>query len=666
MQADGLIGRQLGDYRIEARIGRGGMAKIYRAYQPSVQRHVAVKIVSTDLADERDLNIFRERFAREAKVIASLEHTHILPIYDYGIVDDTAYLVMRLLDGGSLSDIIAEGPLELERAADIFGQVARGLAYAHSKGIIHRDLKPANILFSSTGDAYLTDFGLAKWIEGTSGLTQSGKIVGTPAYMSPEQLRGEPIDQRADIYAMGVILYQMVTGELPFDSDTGDVVSIIYQHLERNPPSPRELNPKLPAAVEGVILRALQKNAAQRYNSVLQMADELYIALGMRPQSGTSDPLPTPALLPVNHRRGQPRNRHWWVVGGLSVLVLALLALVVLLIVRSQPGELIPPLPTIQVGMESPAAELLPTSEQIAMAQRVLGDRFIAFITCLQSTEYHATQAREMGDFARAYGLNYRVYDSNNDSYAQITQIERARTDGAGAIIICPLDSELLEGALSSVQAAHLPLVVMSSESFSYGGVVLSGDEYEMGFRAGQLAGQIIAEEMGGQADVIVLDYPILERIVTRANGLVDGVLSKAPGATIVGRYLGATPDNGEQSVRQLIEQGVRFNVIVSINDAGSFGAIKALEAANIPPDDVVITSIDADQTALRYIREGRYLRGSLDIGRELFSRTAINAVIKLLSGGTVTERVLVPPEDMITAANLRSLPRPGIGAQPD
>src|SRR5690606_15877561 len=210
-------------------------------------------------------------------------------IYDYGIVDDTAYLVMRLLDGGSLSDLIAEEAVTLERAGEIFSQLGRGLAYAHSKGIIHRDLKPANVLFSSTGDAYLTDFGLAKWVEGTSALTQSGKIVGTPAYMAPEQLRGDPIDQRADIYSMGIILYQMVTGELPFDSDSGYVVSIIYQHLEKSPPLPHLINPQVHPAVEAVIMRALAKDPAQRYQHILHMVDELDMALGRKPGSGTGD-----------------------------------------------------------------------------------------------------------------------------------------------------------------------------------------------------------------------------------------------------------------------------------------------------------------------------------------------------------------------------------------
>ncbi len=648
---DNLIGAQLGDYRIEARIGRGGMAKVYRAYQPSVGRPVAIKVIASDLAEAGDLDVFRERFAREANVIASLEHTHILPVYDYGIVNETAYLVMRLLDGGSLSDLIANGPLPLDRATDIFRQVGRGLAYAHSNGIIHRDLKPANILFSSTGDAYLTDFGLAKWIENSPVLTQSGKIIGTPVYMAPEQLRGDAIDQRADIYGMGIILYQMVTGELPFDSDTGDVVSIIYQHLEKIPLRPSEINPELPPGIDAVIMRALNKDASLRYANIMDMVHDLEAVMGYRPS--THDLTATPNMFPPTKPRRRRLNRSV-VIGGLGVLVSIIVVAIGLVSVLNQPVETFQP--TILSDTQGPAQTLIPDDETIARAQRVLGDQFIAFIACNQTSEYHATQAREMGDFAREYGLRYRVYDADNDEYEQLTQLERARTAGAGAFIMCLLDPELLANSLQSLEDADLPLVLMSSDVASYGGVMLVGDEYQMGFKPGELAGQIIAEEMNGEANVIILDYPDLPNLITRADGLEEGVLSVAPEANIVGRYLGAVGDFANESVTQLLNDGVEFNVIVSINDAGSFGAIEALEAAEIPPDEVVITSIDAEQLALRYIQEGNYMRGSVDVGREEFSRAAIDAVIQLLAGGTLPEQILVPPGDVITAEDLTNL----------
>ena len=643
---DNLIGKQLGDYHVEERIGRGGMARVYRAFQPSVNRQVAIKIIAAELAEANDLKIFRERFAREAKVIASLEHAHILPIYDYGIVDDTAYIVMRLLDGGSLSNQVVDGPLALNRIGLIFSQIARGLAYAHSKGIMHRDLKPANILFDSTGDAYLTDFGLAKWIEGSPALTQTGKIIGTPTYMAPEQLRGDPADQRADIYSMGIILYQMVTGELPFDTESGEVISIIYQHLEKEPEPPRNLNPNIPEAVERVILKALQKEPDKRYYSIIEMAADLDKALGRTPASDTQIPTShvfTPVKQPQQQRRRQT---------GLLAAVISVFALVMAVsILANQPRSI--PLPTIRIDVEGSAEDLVPTSAEIDTAQFALGNGFIAYITCNQTSEYHATQAREMGDFARQYGLDYRVYDSDTNQYHQITQIERARADGAKALIICPLDPGLLDKPLQSVDEADLPLVILSQDLPSYGGVQVIGNEWAMGYGPGQLAGKIIADEMGGEAEVIILDYPDLPHLIVRADGLEAGVLSEAPNAHIVGRYLGATPDFGKASVSKLLDDGVHFDVIVSINDAGSFGAIDALEDARVAPEDVVITSVDAEQLALRYIREGYYMRGTIQIGRERFSRAAIDAITRLLAGGTLPERILVPPGDVITAETL-------------
>jgi ABC-type sugar transport system substrate-binding protein len=439
----------------------------------------------------------------------------------------------------------------------------------------------------------------------------------------------------------------MVTGELPFDSDTGDVVSIIYQHLEKLPARPSSINADVPPGVDAVILRALNKDANLRYSSVMDMVHDLEAVLGYRPSTG--DLTATPNMFPVVQPRQRRLNRSA-VVGAVVVLAAIVLIAGVLIFSNRGPATF---KPTILVDTERSAQTLVPDSDTIARAQRALGDRFIAYITCNQTSEYHATQAREMGDFAQAYGLNYEIFDSNNNEYGQITQLERARAAGAGAFIVCPLSPDLLADALQSLDDADYPLVILSSDFASYGGVMVTGDEYLMGFKPGQLAGQIIAEEMDGEARVIILDYPDLPTLIRRADGLEEGVLSAAPNATIVGRYLGAVPDFAQESVAKLLNDGVEFDVIVSINDAGSFGAIEALEEAGIPSDDVVITSVDAERLARRYIEEGHYMRGSVVVGREEFSHAAIDAVIQLLAGGTLPERILVPPGDVITAANL-------------
>jgi serine/threonine protein kinase/DNA-binding LacI/PurR family transcriptional regulator len=673
MQSDLFTGRQLNGFTVQERIGRGGMATVYSAFQPSVNRSVALKIILLD-SNQGEKDEFRQRFAQEAKVIASLEHIHILPIYDYGIYDgEIAFLAMRLLRGGSLADLLNEGkPLDLERTAEIFTQIARGLAYAHSKGIIHRDLKPSNILMDDAGNAYLTDFGLAKLIEDSIELTRTGHIVGTPVYMSPEQLRGETLDPRSDIYSLGVILYHMLVGKPPFDASDTNMVSVIYQHLEKMPVPPREHNPDLPEQVEMVALKALQKNPADRYNTADEMANALNIALGRKVSTAS---YPAVHLTSSQQRRVAsrsvvlPKPRRVLLSVGIGVIMLlAALGLVALL---STPGGLFAqpsptpepthtPTPlapaTVLTGRSGKADDALPSQAEVEAAQvRVGEDGFIALVTCNQTSEYHSAQAREIADFARAYGLPIRIYDSDNDEYNQLTLIERARAEGAAGIILCPLNIELLDTGLQSVQRAGLPLVLLASNVPSYGGVLLPGDDYLMGVEAGRAAGRIIREELNGRANAIILDFPSRPDIVTRANGLQDGVLEAAPNVNIIGRYLGATRPNGYVSVKSLLEQGIEFNVILSINDNGSIGAIQALEEAGFSPDSVIISSIDAETQAREYIRQGMFIRASVDIGREMFSRVAVDAMVKLLAGSTLPERFLVPPGQVVTREILQA-----------
>lgn len=650
MQIDHLIGRQIAHFIVQERIGRGGMATVYSARQPSVNRSVALKIINLDPAlSENDE--FRQRFEQEANLIASLEHLHILPVFDYGIINnEVAYIAMRLLSGGSLADLLRPGPLSFDRACDIFTQVARGLSYAHSKGVIHRDLKPSNILLDDTGNAYLTDFGLAKLVENSLELTKTGNIVGTPIYMSPEQLRGEAVDHRSDIYSMGVILYHMLVGHPPFESSESNMVSVIYQHLEKLPIPPSHINPNIPTGVELVVLTALQKNPNNRYDTANEMADELNAALGRKLISTSSYPAIDPVSRPSSNIIVSQEMKPVRPLPKLNRVLPVIIILMVLAIAIIITAPAARKLPTVLAGEIGTAVDVLPNSDEIDRARAVLDPNgFIAYIACNQSSEYHATQAREMGDLARQYGLAYQLYDADTDAYRQITLLERARTEGASALIVCPLDAQLLHTSLISAQDAGLPLVFMHADILSYGGIVLTGDERLVGFEAGRAGGIIASEALGGQADVIVLDYPDVPAIVVRADGLVEGMLEAAPEANIIGRYLGATRDNGYASVRNLIDQGVDFNFVLSINDAGAYGAIDALEEANIPPEDVYITSVDAEALARQYIADDHYLRASVEVSREVFSEAAINATVRLLAGATLPETILLPPDSSIT-----------------
>ncbi|MCL4239240.1 MAG: serine/threonine protein kinase [Anaerolineae bacterium] len=280
--SDPLISQTLGQYEIVSKLGKGGMATVYRARQVTMRRDVAIKVMSADLATDPE---FVARFEREAHVIARLEHPRILPVHDFGHDGELFYLVMRLIEGESLYYRLKRGPLPLKTAARFVGQIGEALDYAHAEGVIHRDLKPNNILIDQWDNLYLVDFGLAKMMASMQNLTQSGTVLGTPAYMAPEQWRGEPVDARTDVYALGIILYEMVAGRTPFESDTP--FTLMYKHINDAPPPLRETLPDLPVEVEVVILKALAKNADDRYQSAGAMArafSEVVRVAGTLPQ----------------------------------------------------------------------------------------------------------------------------------------------------------------------------------------------------------------------------------------------------------------------------------------------------------------------------------------------------------------------------------------------
>ncbi|HVO43685.1 MAG TPA: protein kinase, partial [Aggregatilineales bacterium] len=304
-----FIGKTLGPYKLEAQLGQGGMASVYRAFQASVKRYVAIKVMSADIAGDPG---FVERFEREAQVIAALEHPHILPIIDYGTVEDIHYLVMRYLDGGSLDQRMRRQALSLDECATLLNQVASALDYAHRRGVVHRDIKPNNIMLDGEGNAYLTDFGIARIVQSDHKLTATGSVMGTPAYMSPEQGMGRPVDARSDIYTLGVVLYEMVLNQLPFKADTS--AALIFQHVYERPTPPKQINPALPDAVSDVLERALAKNPDDRYQSAGELASAFADATHGRVSAPPADSMGTivggpiqPVIEPVRKTPGAAR-----------------------------------------------------------------------------------------------------------------------------------------------------------------------------------------------------------------------------------------------------------------------------------------------------------------------------------------------------------------------
>ena len=264
-----------GRYRVLRRMGSGGMAHVYQALHAVLERPLIIKVLHTHLARDPEM---RERFRREAEAASQLVHPHICAILDYGALGDTVYIVMPYLAGGSLADVLTrDRTVPPAAAAAVCGQIATALDYAHRRGIVHRDVKPDNVLFDEDGHALLTDFGIAT-ARFHARLTKTGRAMGTPHYMSPEQAMGKMVDGRSDLYAVGVMLYEMLLGFPPFDG--ADSYSVGYKQVHETAVAPDVIDSRVPPALAAIAMRCLAKAAAERYQSGFALADALLAYLG--------------------------------------------------------------------------------------------------------------------------------------------------------------------------------------------------------------------------------------------------------------------------------------------------------------------------------------------------------------------------------------------------
>ena len=351
--------KKVGRYEIKSELGRGGMATVYLGYDSLFEREVAVKVLPAEFLHDPQFSV---RFHREAKVIAALEHPAIVPVYDVGDVDGLPYFVMRYMDGGSLADMLAKKELSLKEVARIISAIAPALDDSHQKGIVHRDLKPANILFDSHKQPYLSDYGIAK-ISGSQTNVTGSAIIGTPAYMSPEQAQGKDIDGRSDIYALGTIIYRMLTGTRPFNGDTP--MSMAIMHITDPTPDILNDNADLPIATSGFMYRAMAKDPDERFQTAVELADALdalsrgedTVDIHTLP-SRTKPSLPKTTIAPA--KKGKKKVISWMIAG---ILLVGLVGMGFLskFIFPSTVAEHTSS-PTTRATSTSPAIELAPVS----------------------------------------------------------------------------------------------------------------------------------------------------------------------------------------------------------------------------------------------------------------------------------------------------------------
>ncbi len=284
---------KVGRYELKSEVGRGGMATVYLAHDPAIGRDVAIKVLPREFLHD---STFKTRFEREAKTIASLEHHAIVPIHDFGEHEGQPYIVMRYMPGGSLEQRLEKGPLPVDEILKVVERIASALSEAHEQGIIHRDLKPGNILFDRRGDAYLADFGISKLREATANITGSA-IIGTPTYMSPEQIQGDrQLDGRSDVYALGIVLFEMLTGQKPYKADTP--AKMLMAHILEPVPRVLEAKGDLPEGIEEVTNRALAKQPDDRFSTADDLSSALKAAV-----SGKGKPLPSESFTKIPPKR---------------------------------------------------------------------------------------------------------------------------------------------------------------------------------------------------------------------------------------------------------------------------------------------------------------------------------------------------------------------------
>lgn len=347
---------QVGRYRIKSLLGRGGMAEVYLAYDPQFNREVAVKLITSVQAFD---DMARARFEREARTIASLEHAAILPVYDMGQADGQPYLVMRYVTGGSMEERLKKRPFLVEEVAAILPSLASALDYAHSRGIVHRDIKPANILFAADGQALLADFGVAKDQQATLMLSSPGLLMGTPAYMSPEQIRAlvdVPLDGRSDIYSLGATLFHALSGYVPFKADS--VFKMMDAHISEPLPNICQVNPHLPSGLQAVFDKAMAKLPAQRYASAQQFNAAFQAAL----RQPVAQP-PAPVIMPPATKSPLMTRRTALLGGGgLALLGVGAVALRFASLASTTVSQA--PVATSQLTESKPQATPNPTATQ--------------------------------------------------------------------------------------------------------------------------------------------------------------------------------------------------------------------------------------------------------------------------------------------------------------
>jgi serine/threonine protein kinase len=507
IEGESRIGTQIAGCRIESMLGRGGMGVVYLGEDLSLGRKVAIKVIAPDLA--RDV-VFRERFVREARLAASLDHPHIIPVYEAREEGGDLYLAMRYVDGSDLRALLLrEGVLDPTRALEVVAQAGSALDAAHEAGLVHRDVKPANILIAAgaqplSDHIYLSDFGLTKEIGSTSGVTGTGAMIGTLDYMAPEQIRGEVIDGRADTYALGCVLYQMLTGRAPY---SGNEVAVMLGHLQEPPPKPTDARPDLPAGVDTVVRRALAKNPGERYETCAALAAALETEL--RSRAGRTQQR-TPGRRRMHHPSARGSPTSLWLAGVALALGLAVLSGWVVLSSRSTSAH-----GGYQIRHVRRTPSMTPPGASVvARRNATLNSLFAVHMGSSAAPEWVAHLTGK-SDFAQEY---VDIYAQHGGGWKRIFDATTYTDQGMSAPVLPLGGGSLAYEQVTSVDRVHFEgagdnLVIVTHRGVDEGVLTL----WVLGMRGGQITTDYHREVPGGKVSVedayqLTLTIPVYKK----------------------------------------------------------------------------------------------------------------------------------------------------------
>ena len=518
---DTRVGSVLAGYRIDRLLGRGGMSSVYLAEQLRLQRKVALKLMAAELAhDER----FRERFLRESQLAASLDHPNVVPVYDADETDGVLYIAMRYVEGADLRELLhRSSPLPPARAVAIVGQAAAGLDAAHRRGLVHRDVKPGNILIGEDDHVYVSDFGLTKQASSQSGLTATGQLVGTVDYVAPEQIQGQPVDDRADVYALTCVLYEALVGAKPFEKDTE--VATIWAHIQDPPPAPSAARSELPKGLDDVVARGMAKRPDERYATCRELVDAARQELGV---SSGEISLPPGAAA---------RRFDWRLPAGVAAALLLATAVVLVLVVRGG-GSGISSLPPNTVGAIDPKTNKLvaaiPVGHNPTSIAAGAGSIWVA--------------NRGDGTVTRIDGRSRKVVET----LGGFSGTPRSIAFGNGAVWVTTREDRLFQIAPADNQITPVPLRWRSGyhstlpEGFGvvagYGAVWLSTTDLGEVLRVDPSSGRVVViEDDHGIGELAVGDGAVW---VSEQNGVsrIDATTNVLTGTAQIGALASADP----------------------------------------------------------------------------------------------------------------------------